>query len=538
MEKNQQLIDCLKPRGFSYNASLSSPKYIVLSGGLNTSHDSYLVDVFIDRAFFGFPKVQLREIPDKLLPVAPHISATGEICYVQSSIEVVDIFNPIGVVLSSIARAEEVLDDILSGELENNLVEEFYAFWPIEILCFSDVELKVSGNLTLVFMKKKNFMLITDDLCRSSRKIDSLGGYDRVVATDVKYIVTKFAPRPLLKKWPPKNVQDILDWQNTIDKNCSKKIKAYILDCYRRGGEVAFVIVKSPDYLYAFMVLDLQKIELSPIERIARTPVYNLKVDLLGVIRIDDEYLIGRNNLSRLPLSNKRIVIVGCGTIGGYLTEMLVKLGAGTFGGKLSLVDVETLQPGNIGRHYLGFDSLFEHKSEALKFKMISLMPSAIISSHPVDAREMNFSSYDLIIDCTGEEALSNWMAKSMSKTKTILHVWIEGGGTAVRTLLSTPEIGSCYHCLSLYNKNNEYKALVENIETVFDGHGCEGLFIPFSSSISIQAAILGSDAVIAWANDSGFDEPSLTTKVIDKKNTLATVDCWPPKHRECQVCM
>ena len=73
-----------------------------------------------------------------------------------------------------------------------------------------------------------------------------------------------------------------------------------------------------------------------------------------------------RNVPDMQTLSGKRLVIIGCGTIGGYLAEMLVKAGAGTAGGQLTLVDFDSLYPQNIGRHRLGFPNLFSNKATGM----------------------------------------------------------------------------------------------------------------------------------------------------------------------------
>ena len=97
-----------------------------------------------------------------------------------------------------------------------------------------------------------------------------------------------------------------------------------------------------------------------------RDSSYGLKVTPVSVVRIDDRYLARRNMPKSKTLAGKNLAIVGCGTIGGYLSDMLVKAGAGTCGGKLTLVDFDYLLPQNIGRHRLGFPDLLSNKAEAM----------------------------------------------------------------------------------------------------------------------------------------------------------------------------
>jgi len=66
-------------------------------------------------------------------------------------------------------------------------------------------------------------------------------------------------------------------------------------------------------------------------------------------------------------------------------------------------------------------------------------------------------------------------------------------------------------------------------------GHGCEGLYVPFPATVSVQAASLGAEMVMNWANNS--HTPSLQTRLIDNNFQLATVNCDPPKQKNCPAC-
>jgi tRNA A37 threonylcarbamoyladenosine dehydratase len=125
----------------------------------------------------------------------------------------------------------------------------------------------------------------------------------------------------------------------------------------------------------------------------------------VSVIRIDDRYLAQRNIPKSKTLAGKRIALVGCGTIGGYLSDMLVKAGAGSCGGKLTLVDFDGLLPQNIGRHRLGFPDLLSNKAEAMAKELKRLSPGVEVHALPVDVRQAQLGKLDLLIDATGEES-------------------------------------------------------------------------------------------------------------------------------------
>src|SRR5690606_27551117 len=105
------------------------------------------------------------------------------------------------------------------------------------------------------------------------------------------------------------------------------------------------------------------------------TPIYGAPVMLMPIARLDDRYIVSRNIPGQETLSGKRILLIGCGTIGGYLADMIVKAGAGAGGGELRLADNQPLAAGNIGRHRLGMNRLDINKAEGLVAEIKVGMP-------------------------------------------------------------------------------------------------------------------------------------------------------------------
>lgn len=266
-----------------------------------------------------------------------------------------------------------------------------------------------------------------------------------------------------------------------------------------------------------------------------RDSSFGLKVMPVSVIRIDDRYLAQRNIPKSKTLAGKRIALVGCGTIGGYLSDMLVKAGAGTCGGKLTLVDFDCLLPQNIGRHRLGFPDLLSNKAEAMAKELKRLSPGAEVYALPVDVRQAQLGQPDLLIDATGEESLGHWLCGRYRVPTPMLSVWIEGPGTAVRALLRTNASGACYRCLWHSRQRGEFRSTLDALPNILAGHGCEGLYVPFPASVSVQAASLGAEMALDWIN--GVHSPALRTRLIDQTHQLATPDCDPLRDQGCPLC-
>jgi hypothetical protein len=71
-------------------------------------------------------------------------------------------------------------------------------------------------------------------------------------------------------------------------------------------------------------------------------------------------------------LSDKRVLIVGCGSLGGSVAMMLAKAGVGC----LTLVDKDNLEAANIQRHVLGKEHVGKAKVDALKSVLEKLASS------------------------------------------------------------------------------------------------------------------------------------------------------------------
>lgn len=536
MDAVPQIIRSLLTLGFSYVEPQDEPGWVKMRGPLQTSLGRFECELLVDRLSFHFPHVKLLDIPPSLRPVAPHISANGSLCYYAAGTLVFDIFDPVGQNIMAVHRAEHVLDCILRGEMPEDLEEEFHAYWGVKH-CYIDVECKQSQQLTALTFNAREMFVVTDDEQRTSRKAAALGMSSSNSKFLIYKITTKAKPRPRQGVWPPATVGDVLAWQSLLDTACRRKIEKRIALAFRSGARETLIIVESPLMPYG-IVVDIPpesrewKLKMG---RHGKEHLYRLRVTPVFVTRLDDRFIAQRNIPNHPTLAGLKIGQVGCGTIGGYLAEMLMKAGAGTGGGHLSIVDPDALQPENLGRHRLGFNQLFVNKAVALSYELKRSMPTADIRPLPVDVREADLGDLDLLIDATGEESLGYWLTRRYHREIPILSVWIEGAGVAVRSLLKARSEDACYRCLCDYNKSKAYLAVNEEVEQVLAGQGCEALYVPFPATVSIQAASLGAEAVLDWAAKS--EAPSLSTRVLRRDFTAATADCVVPARVGCPAC-
>jgi len=534
------MVEALNFHGFSYKERISSG-HLAFKGNLQVLERPHPSILFLDPSFSKPPQIYLLSIPSELRPVAPHLGANGYLCYLSKGMVVLDIFDPVGQMLACLNQAKAVLGKLLKNEFVDDLEEEFFSFWgDANWTCYTDVE-DVRKQKLQGFVADGGsagaVAFITDNIERTQKKIDLLGYSVSRIGCPVFRIKTSAKPRPSLDKWPVTTLQELLVWQGLLENRCSRKIFARVQQAAEAGFSAVIFMIDSPVYTYCFSVFLNSVTGCAPNVQQRRSEKFlrQASVTPMSNWRIDDRYMVQRNNPGGATLEAKRIALIGCGTIGGYLADILVKSGAGQLGGRLLLIDNDTLQPSNLGRHRLGFPHVAKNKAIALAEELIRYTPGAEIRPLPVDAMLANLGKIDLLIDATGEEAFGHWLATNYGRDVPLLNVWIEGPGVAIRTLLRTGPEQGCYRCLTDQNRVGHYCSVDGQIKQIYAGQGCEQEYVPFPASVAMQAACLGGDVALSWAADRKAS--GLWTKVIDSKYKSAGPDGFFPKVANCPAC-
>jgi molybdopterin/thiamine biosynthesis adenylyltransferase len=493
------------------------------------------------------PEIRLLKIPEKLKPIAPHINSDGALCYAAKGSIALDIFDWPRQILACVDRANQVLNQILEGERVQDLADEFYAYWYgpqclLDLKSFQSQTIHAASLKSLTGKAEKWFVL-SESLDQTKIKLAAFGYTIDVLACAGCVVTTTAEPMPLLTKdkWPPRNVSELLIWQRKLDRNCAVKLTRRLKELAQDGYKRVIVLFKSPTSHYAAAVMFSDVIVNKTYKKSGNifSGLFESTIFPLSTIRIDGSYVTERNQPERSNLSGKKIILMGCGTIGGYLAELLVKAGAGIKGGMLVLNDPDYINAGNLGRHRLGFNTMFDNKASALVKELTRSMPTANIVSNTLDARELNLNQFDLIINATGEQSLSDELSFSLNKSKEnfrpIIHCWIEGAGIAVRTMFQDDITQACYRCLTSEDRAQIYPATTEPYPTTMAGHGCESLFVPFSANVSVFAAALAAEHILDWINNR--PQPRLRTMVIDRQYKSDNLNVDPIKQPYCRAC-
>ncbi len=531
----------MKTRGFEY-IGRAPDEWLEFRGTIAAAGAAHVASLAVDPSGQQFPRIRV-ELPQGAPDVLAHIGANGHVCYAAKGSLVLDVFDIAGQTLACLDRAAEVLDLSLRGEMDKDLEDEFFAFWQGDI-CFLDIYPGDPGRLDVLFAgrgdRDSHLAFVTNDMARTRLKLKAMSlTEDEMLAGAAFQVKTSAKPKPLQAAWPPPTVAPLLQWQGLLDPSARRNIERRLLVACASGLRAALCVVDSPLTQYAFWVAFESA---NPAGRRsaadARVRLYASKAYPMIAVRVDDRYVTQRNTPGRPTLAGKKIALVGCGTIGGFLTELLLKAGAGLEDGELTLVDPDILFPQNIGRHRLGLNRALQYKAIALMEELTTGAPTANIRALPVRAEEADLSRFDLIINATGEEALGHYLTRSFARRgmfMPILTVWVEGPGVAVRGLLRDTVECACTRCLSDLHRVPQYSVVNEAIPLEFSGHGCEGLYVPFPASVSVQAACLAAEMVTDWTG--GTPSPRLRTRVTRPGFTQAALDADVARRHACPAC-
>ncbi|MGO9083662.1 MAG: ThiF family adenylyltransferase [Candidatus Sulfotelmatobacter sp.] len=159
--------------------------------------------------------------------------------------------------------------------------------------------------------------------------------------------------------------------------------------------------------------------------------------DVTKISVIAPEEQRSRLDEDHAKLAARKVAIVGCGSVGSKIAVMLARSRVGKF----LLVDDDVFFAGNLVRHDLDWREIATHKADGVARKIQLVNPSSSCDKrrHRLGGQEASGSietlieglaGCDLIIDCTADPAVFNYLCAAVSFAKKPL-LWAEvfGGG-------------------------------------------------------------------------------------------------------------
>lgn len=166
-------------------------------------------------------------------------------------------------------------------------------------------------------------------------------------------------------------------------------------------------------------------------------------VERCNVARVDGAWIHGRDHLSSYTLiKNRKVAIIGCGSIGASVARLLAQAGVG----EQIFIDEDRLTTANISRHLLGSPYVGFRKAFALQTHLQREFPH-LTFEHSFQCRFESLTTKDLQklatadliisagVDFDGETALNHWR-RSLTRPPAHLSAWVEPYAAAGHSVL------------------------------------------------------------------------------------------------------
>jgi hypothetical protein len=393
----------------------------------------------------------------------PHVMDDSSICTIPNS-AAIDSNNPARLVRYVFDESEL----ILKGTSVNDFREEFTSYWNRSvtnhnqaILIVDPIE-ELKNPFPAIFCS--GCICVASSAERLNRWVSNRTGQpSELKKEDIGVAI--HLNSPLLPDAYPNTLAELVSLAEANDSPAAELIKEHLTNCL--GNGLALLVQKEGDGV-ALGGIVFTGLGLSQIKSLEFTQGFragNVPADLLrkrgtkliasskvtrnAVTRVDHHWIHSRGGDGR-DLSKKSVLLIGCGSLGGYVAHLLSRAGVG----RLTMTDNDRLGWENLGRHILGASSIGRWKAEALAEELTRELPHLEFKGIPKDWRDafaLNpniFAEHDLIISTAGDwrcERPLNELARKTQMPPVFLG-WVEPYAIAGHCLVIAKK-GGCFEC-------------------------------------------------------------------------------------------
>lgn len=233
-------------------------------------------------------------------------------------------------------------------------------------------------------------------------------------------------------------------------------------------------------------------------------------IEYLKSERCDTEYLFRRIGLKN-RLRDKKILIVGAGSLGSYIISELPKIGVKN----ITIIDPDDINMENIMRHSLGANYSNYSKVFSMKFDLELEYPEVEVninkSKFNVDnMQEYNLSEYDLIIIATGGTDYMIKLNKAFKELKIdtpVLFTWIESRGIGVHALAVNYNRTGCFNCLYTNSDTNKAHFSNKNYKDELTGTGCGGVINQYGNIVLLKGSAMILNIILDMLNSNKIND-------------------------------
>lgn len=510
-----------------------------------------------DFEFVRYPRIVISKEASRRLGVLAHVERDGNVCYFERGSQVLDRYRPGGSLLRCILAAQETLERSVKGVADHEIAEEFHGYWSSAKIAvdFSPSFRGETAKLLALQLTTEagEFYLLTDQKEPNSvllkrHQAQTNRSAVPVAECHLAYTEKRLTVHSGTKAWPPETLDAFRHW---LDEYLGDS-RVFLRRLFAGTGQgVWWLALVAPNgALVARLVLPLAYQKREFLEQRRANLLETVEAGRIAIkleryigAPIDSQYVFSRNLGKLKNLEGKKIALLGCGTIGGFLAQYLALSGAGQGKkGSLLLVDDDVLASANLGRHILSAGWLDSQKATACAELLESTIQGIRVEAFVGDARQKfrALMQFDVVIDATGEEALSlSLNAFALENRPTfppVLHVWVAANGGAVQAMMVDDPRFACLKCLKPDpDATPRFKVSKKDVNLVRSVSCADSSFVPFPVTSSVHAAALGAQMVIEWM--TGRKRDRFRTLTLDPEQAFKAKDQNVTRAKGCPAC-
>lgn len=444
-----------------------------------------------------------------LFGIIPHVEDDGYICYAQEEGSLLNSEDIAGLAQEALYRAVQVVTDGISGKNHQDFLDEFGAYWGrlkkvkavTSIVSPDDHIKKIHAT-----KEKDGQWCLSDDL-QSFRKFRKYPLHVPLKSAPAIYIPLN--PGTTITPPHPSMFWELPDIRKVIFDNLGADKKTALLSLivkHHREEVILLSLPRTSDGETLFGIKFNGVLHAHPLKDEGRAS----EIIPLSITRRDREYIIPRGG-SNLSLCEKRVLLLGCGALGGFIANELARAGIL----RLTVLDNDTLTYENLFRHVLGKKHVRKNKVDGIKddiegrLPYVEVFPVCLSLEDALASDRINVGDFDLIVSALGNPTVELAFNKYVHYTDSppIIFTWLEPygiGGHALLTRLKGSPKG-CLQCLYVNSEDGDLYCRASFAEKgqVFakNINGCRNVFTPFGSLDAIKTAEIATRLAIGTLN-------------------------------------
>jgi molybdopterin-synthase adenylyltransferase len=463
-------------------------------------------------------------LPD-VLGTIPHIERDGRVCYRPDEGLLIDYRVPLQVLEEAIEMAVETIAAGISGVNAADFLDELEAYWR-QLTEEDAVQCYVDPDDTLrrvdVGRPRRNRPTLVAD---SFAKVQAFRGDPRLEPPPL--FAAHYVPlrtSVLEERFRPRDFES-LEWtRHLVSTHLSAENRKELERLGARNYPRALVVlgVPRPKGGKTLVGLDYEGVTGgSPLRHGApRRPARYV------ALQRRDRAVIAARAEGALAMSTRRIGLVGCGSVGGYLALQLARAGVG----HLTLIDPDKLTAQNAFRHVLGSSAIGTPKVDAMKRELTAKVPYVDVALHrtrieeALQSREIDIGKLDLLIYAAGDPTVGlyvNEQLHGVSDAPALLFTWLEPygiGGHALLTKTHGEDARGCFGCLfdsPIDGETRHNRADFAEPGQYFakDVSGCATMYTPYADLDAARTAELAARLALDFLRGRSVGHPLLSWK-------------------------